>query len=271
MATKTNQKTREAGLSFNVNSTKNWIKKQFTCQNLEIPKFRNSHVGLTAVIESLILNILHEVKSQIPKDKSSLYKITLPVLSYTMQLNDNYNKLFNYYFSKYNSDMNYTDTFWITQKDIKNFIEHSMGDNIQLDAQAYNFLAFLLMTYSSKLVNTANSIIKYVKKSTLDAKAIRTAVEIHTPDNIANYIYPKFDEAITNNTEEKSDDEGDKDDDNDTETVDKKKKNDKDKDDETETVDKKKKTIKNDDTESLDKKKKTDKTKKKVDENSDSE
>ena len=75
-----NKATDEAGLSFNVNTTKKWLKKQFEVVGLDMPKFHAAHVGLTAVVESLLSSILSHVNSHLPKEKSSLYKITLPSL-----------------------------------------------------------------------------------------------------------------------------------------------------------------------------------------------
>jgi hypothetical protein len=199
---KHNQATDKAGLSFNVNTTKNWIKKQMEVQDLEMPKFHGAHVGLTAIIESLLMSILNHVNSQLPKDKSSLYKITLPVLSYNLQLDDNFGKLFRESFSTYDADTNYAEHFWMSKSDVTSFIESHWSDNIQLDVKAYNQLAYLLMRYAIVITKTAYHMMSYAGKKTLEPKALRTAVLIHTPETIANSILIKLDDAVKNTESE---------------------------------------------------------------------
>lgn len=204
---KHNQATDKAGLSFNVNTTKNWIKKQMEVQDLEMPKFHGGHIGLTAIIESLLMSILNHINSQLPKDKSSLYKITLPVLSYNLQLDDNFNRLFRESFSTYNADTNYAEHFWMSKTDVMSFIESHWSDNIQLDVKAYNQLAYLLMKYAITITKTSYYLMNYAGKKTLEPKALRTAVQIHTPETIANTIFIKLDDAIKNTDSEDGDEE----------------------------------------------------------------
>jgi hypothetical protein len=197
-----NKATDKAGLSFNVNTTKNWIKKQMEVQDLEMPKFHGAHIGLTAIIESLLMSVLNHVNSQLPKDKSSLYKITLPVLSYNLQLDDNFGKLFRESFSTYNADTNYAEHFWMSKTDVTSFIESHWSDNIQLDVKAYNQLAYLLMRYAIVITKTAYHMMSYAGKKTLEPKALRAAVLIHTPETIANSILIKLDDAVKNTESE---------------------------------------------------------------------
>ena len=196
---KHNQATNKAGLSFNVNTTKNWIKKQMEVQDVEVmPKFSGAHVALTAIIESLLMSVIGHVNSQLPKDKSSLYKITLPVLSYNLQLDDNFGKLFRDSFSTYDADTNYGESFWISKNDITTFIESHWSDNIQLDVKAYNQLAYLLMRYAIVIIKTSYYLMSYAGKKTLEPKSLRAAVLIHTPQTIANTILIKLDDAVKN-------------------------------------------------------------------------
>lgn len=196
---KHNQATNKAGLSFNVNTTKNWIKKQMEVQDVEVmPKFSGAHVALTAIIESLLMSVIGHVNSQLPKDKSSLYKITLPVLSYNLQLDDNFGKLFRDSFSTYDGDTNYGESFWISKNDITTFIESHWSDNIQLDVKAYNQLAYLLMRYAIVIIKTSYYLMSYAGKKTLEPKSLRAAVLIHTPQTIANTILIKLDDAVKN-------------------------------------------------------------------------
>ncbi len=205
---KHNAATDKAGLSFNVNTTKNWIKKQFDVVGMETPKFHGAHVALTAVVESLLMSVLSHVNSHLPKDKSSLYKITLPALSYPLQLDSDYSKLFKDSFTTFDGDTNYTDQFWMSKSDVNSFIESHFGDNIQLEAKAYNMLCYLLLKYAVQLTRTSGHLMTYAGKKTLEPKAIRTSVLIHTPETVANTIVMKLDDAVKNSSEsEDGDDE----------------------------------------------------------------
>ena len=200
---KHNHATNKAGLSFNVNTTKNWIKKQMEVQDVEVmPKFSGAHVGLTAIIESLLMSVINHVNSQLPKDKSALYKITLPVISYNLQLDDNFGKLFRDSFNTYDADTNYGESFWISKSDITSFIDSHWSNNIQLDAKAYNQLAYLLLRYAIVIIKTSYHMMCYAGKKTLEPKALRTAVLIHTPQTIANSILIKLDDAVKNTPSE---------------------------------------------------------------------
>ena len=199
--TKHNAATDKAGLSFNVNTTKNWIKKQFDVVGMDTPKFHGAHVALTAVVESLLMSVLSHVNSHLPKDKSSLYKITLPALSYPLQLDSDYSKLFKDSFTTFDGNTNYTDQFWMSKSDVNYFIESHFGDNIQLESKAYNMLCYLLLKYAVQLTRTSGHLMTYAGKKTLEPKAIRTSVLIHTPETVANTIIMKLDDAIKNSSE----------------------------------------------------------------------
>ena len=207
--TKHNAATEKAGLSFNVNTTKAWIKRHIESSGHSQPKFHGAHIGLTAVMESLLMSILNLINSQLPKDKSSLYKITLPVLSYSLQTDDDYSRIFKPYLSSYDNDMNYSDQFWMSRPNVNSFIESHYGDNIQLEPRAYNMLAYCMLKYAGLLIRTSHSLMTYAGKKTLEPKAIRASVLIHTPDTIANSIVMKLDDAVKNTSSEDDEDESD--------------------------------------------------------------
>ncbi len=258
---KHNQATDKAGLSFNVNTTKNWMKKQFEVVGIDHPKFHGAHVGLTAIVESLLMSVLNHVNSHLPKDKSSLYKITLPALSVPLQLDVDFAKLFKDSVASFDVDTNYTEQFWMSKSDVNSFIESHFGDNIQLEAKAYNMLCYLLLKYAVTITKTSHHLMTYAGKKTLEPKALRAAVLIHTPDTVSNTIIMKLDDAISQFSESGEDeDEGE----GNEESSDKSKKNPK---------ESKKKEVSESDEESEDEKstKKSSKGKKEVKEVSDSE
>ena len=202
---KHNAATDKAGLSFNVNTTKAWIKKQIEIYGHNQPKFHGAHIALTAVMESLLMSTLSLINSQLPKDKSSLYQITLPVLSYALQTDDDYSRIFKSYLSSYDSDINYAEQFWMSRTNINSFIESHFGDNIQLESRAYNMLAYCMLKYASLLTRTSFHLMSYANKKTLEPKAVRASVQIHTPETIANTIIMKLDDAIKNTSEDDED------------------------------------------------------------------
>jgi hypothetical protein len=208
---KHNAATDKAGLSFNVNTTKAWIKKQIEVSGHDQPKFHGAHIALTAVMESLLMSTLSLINSQLPKDKSSLYKITLPVLSYSLQTDDDFSRIFKAYLSSYDNDINYSEQFWMSRSDVNSFIESHFGDNIQLESRAYNMLAYCMLKYAGLLTRTSFHLMTYAGKKTLEPKAIRASVLIHTPETIANTIVMKLDDAVKNSSEDDDEGEGDSD------------------------------------------------------------
>jgi hypothetical protein len=208
---KHNQATDKAGLSFNVNTTKNWMKKQFEVVGVDHPKFHGAHIGLTAIIESLLMSVLNHVNSHLPKDKSSLYKITLPALSVPLQLDVDYAKLFKDSIATFDVDTNYTEQFWMSKNSVNSFIESHYGDNIQVEAKAYNMICYLLLKYAVSITKTSHHLMTYAGKKTLEPKALRAAILIHTPDTVANTIIMKLDDAISQFSESAEDEEGEDD------------------------------------------------------------
>ena len=95
----------------------------------------------------------------------------------------------------------------MSKSDVTKYIESHVGDNIQLEAKAYNLLCYLLLKYSVQLTRTAHHLMTYAGKKTLEPKALRTAVLIHTPETIANTIVMKLDDATSNSSNEDDDEE----------------------------------------------------------------
>ena len=199
---KRNQATEKAGLSFNVNSSKTWIKKQFEGLDLEVPKFSGAHIALTAIIESLLMDIIKFTNSKLSKSKTFETNITSDALSYPLQLDVNYAKLFKENISAFNPETNYTEQFWISRNDVDDLIQSTFGDGIHLDAKAFNLLAYLLVKYASTITRTSQHLIAFANKKTFDPKALRTAVLIHTPESISNTLITKLEEAVSNHPDE---------------------------------------------------------------------
>jgi hypothetical protein len=217
-----NKATDKAGLSFNVNETKKWIKKQLEISGhivknmdgknevvYDLPKFTGAHIALTAIIESMIMNIMNEAISHLPKDISGLYILSLPALSLPLQLNTHMKRVFLEAIEKFDPDINYSDLFWISKKDIYTYIEKKYGDNIKLDARAFNLMCYILVEYASMILKTAHYMMLYAKKKSLDTNSFRYAVLIHTPDAISNIICQKLDDAVKNTSEKDDDDDSD--------------------------------------------------------------
>lgn len=210
---KHNKATDKAGLSFNVNVTRNWLKKQLVLGGETMPKIRGAHIGLTAIVESLLMNIFNLVNAHLPKEKSSLYKVTLPALAYPLQLDTDFAILFKEHIANFqkSQDVNYSDSFCVSKSAMNTYIEKQYGDNIQLDPKAYNLLTYLLLTYSVNITRTAQYLMRYAGKKTIEAEAFKTAVLIHTPETISNTIIMKLDDAMKNNVDIEKDSDGESD------------------------------------------------------------
>lgn len=206
---KTNKATEKAGLHFNVNETKKWMKNQFTLSDEPEKKvlFQGAHIALTAACEALCNNLMSLVVKELPKEVSGLYTLTSSHMIYAIQNNSDYISLFRNMIEKFDPDTNYTSMFWIERKVVDRFIESRHGTNIKLDSRAYNFMAFLLNSFAVTTTRAASVLMKYSKRSSMNIKTIRAAIEIIAPDTVSNSLAMRIDECATGTGEDEEDSE----------------------------------------------------------------
>lgn len=195
-ATVHNKATEAAGLHFNVNSTKKWMIKQIKVSDTKVPIFSKSHVALTAGIEGMINAILKAVVTRLPKEPSGLYNISRAAVMYAMQLDSDLALFFQRHLSGFDADTNYTEHFWIPQKEVTKYIEQIHGDNIKLDIKGYNLIAYLLLKFAVVVTKTAHYLMLFAKKNTINGSAIEYSIKINMQESLSNQIIMKLEDAL---------------------------------------------------------------------------
>jgi hypothetical protein len=216
-----NKATTAAGLRFNVNDTKRWIKKQFKLDDKyyivdqkdeetikKYPNISNGHIGLTAAVEAMNNSIIKSIVDRLPKEKSGLYSCNRATIINSIQLDNNLNPFFQKFLSAFDSDVDYTAQLWISKKDISEYIDTVYSKNIMLDNTAYNLISYLLLRFAVVLVSTGFNLMSYANKKSIDYKSILYAVNIHLSDEVANYIIMRVEDAVgKSGDKDKKDDE----------------------------------------------------------------
>jgi hypothetical protein len=180
--------TAKANLSLNVMSFRSWLRKYYEQNGMTLPKFRGVHVALTAVSEVLCRGILEATIKHLGKDASGLYSITRPSIRYAVLLDSDLKLMFESALESYDKTMAFTDHFCIPQKEMMKFIETEMGKNIQLDAVAYNLLAYLLAKAVIDFARASHILMTYAGKASLDFNVVRHVIKLKCSGSLENTL-----------------------------------------------------------------------------------
>ncbi|AYV75959.1 MAG: hypothetical protein Terrestrivirus4_7 [Terrestrivirus sp.] len=180
--------TAKANLSLNVMSFRSWLRKYYEQNGMTLPKFRGVHVALTAVSEVLCRAILEATMKHLGKDASGLYSITRPSIRYAVLLDSDLKLMFESALESYDKTMAFTDHFCIPQKEMMKFIETEMGKNIQLDAVAYNLLAYLLAKAVIDFARASHILMTYAGKASLDFNVVRHVIKLKCSGSLENTL-----------------------------------------------------------------------------------
>ncbi len=202
-----NKATTAAGLNFNVNATRKWLKEQFTVIDTECPKLSGSHIALTAATEAFIQILIQNVINKLPKETSGLYNLSYASIIYGIQMEDELDYVFSKYLRKFDRDANYVNELWIPKKDVMTFIEKLHGENIKIDERGFNALAYVIIKFGVLLTRTAHNLMEYSKRKTMDSRSFVHAIKEHFNDGVRNQLLMKIDDAIKQMGEDDSDDE----------------------------------------------------------------
>jgi len=208
-----NNATREAGLFWNVNSFRDWAKKQFGNFGIaedSTPMMASGHVALSAACESMCTQIVSAAETSLKKEKAGLYTLGKAAVSYTIQINDNLEYTFYHALKKFDSDTDYRELFCIPTKDVAKLVEKSLGNNIKIDETGYNIMAYLLNQFSVRLLRTAVEVMTSSGKKSLSPKFIMSAVRIHCRDAVSMTVNKKIEDAVHAAGPQAEEGEGDK-------------------------------------------------------------
>lgn len=206
---KTNKLTVEAGLNFNVNTFRQWMKKKLTDEEKlvgivdaennkvpKIPKFSGSHVALTALNEKLCYVILERTIKRLSKDKMGLYCIKFNDISDILQVDKELHRDLGVFVDAFDNTLNYKDQYCISEDVIRDYIDNTFGKCISITNDAFNFLVYLLHKSSVRIIDTAYEMIVYAKKMTINPLSIMVSASVHFSGDIKKLLRIRMDEAI---------------------------------------------------------------------------
>ena len=205
-----NKATSEAGLMFNVNSFRNWMKEQFNVKEQEMPKFNGAHVALTACIEEMLKLLLKTAVGHLPKDKANLYELSKGAIGYMIQIDEDLKRVFRYHLEKYDDEENYTSSYIVNKETMSKFIDKYFGKNIKLTNEGYNLVVYLLNKFAISVTRYSKELLSYAEKRSLRPKTVISAVKLICPESISNVICMRVEDACKMMTEDEDSDENKK-------------------------------------------------------------
>lgn len=237
-----NKATTAAGLTFNVNSFRNWMKDQFADKNQvindekeekkkpskndenkdgendkvkdktrdrELPKFNGGHIALTAAVEDMIKIIFTACESYMPKDKAGLFELNKEALISACNINDDMKKMFKSYLEYYDVNENYTTNYVISKDKFAAFIDKHFGKNIKLTMEGYNLLVFFLNKFAINVVKISKELLDYSGKRSIKDKTIISCVRLICTEAVSERISRRIQDSckqIVNDDEKSSKD-----------------------------------------------------------------
>jgi len=214
--------TQKAGLNFNVNSFKSWLKRYYDQNEMyapkakqtapkegevkvqkedtdviedHIPMFKGAHVALAAAVEVLCQTILKETISQLTKGASGLYDVTRPAIKYAVMLDDDLSFLFSRSLRSFKQNMMYENQFCIPRKEMARYIDSTFGKVINLDQKSYNLLAYLLLSFSMDVASHIFHMMIYANKRTVDFSVVIYALKNLCTGTLEHDIVLKIEDA----------------------------------------------------------------------------
>ena len=173
---KPNKETAWAGCTFNVKSTKKYLRSYLEqTHDVAVPMI-NLHFAATAVTELFMQTLVEQSTkfSKKEKNKADCYNISLDNVKRAVREN---NELRTYLGSEVESfspkSMNYTATFIESRDNVLSFIDTKMGTSqVSFDNDALNLVVYLTLYNLNRHVDLANSHRSYAKKSSIDFRAL---------------------------------------------------------------------------------------------------
>lgn len=211
---KPNQTTTKAGLNFDCNSCKKWIKikcrddskfvrKEKKDKDTEekteetgLPGFSGSFIALAAINEELCRYILNVVNCRLEKDKTGLFPIEESLICDLIKLTPELNENISVFMNKYDKTINYKEQFYVKEIDMKKYVEKFFNKSAVLTPKAFNVITYILLKTSIRLIDTAYIIILESRRKTLNHSVVMRALDIHFTGELKKVLLTKAEEAI---------------------------------------------------------------------------
>ena len=193
-----NKIVEACGLSFNTNTAKKWMKSYF--ERVHEP-FRVGNAGFSLVaadeVLCIMLSKLAYGRSIDVKPVNGLYELTLSNIKDSINLNKDLYYVFDRLIHKYDNGQNYLVEMGMKKQDMITFIEKYgfNGGNIKIDADALNFICFIIMQNRIMLLDTVFYMATYKQIKTLTDDVIVFAIKINYKNDLARDLTRKVEEV----------------------------------------------------------------------------
>lgn len=204
-----NKLTRDAGLTFNVNTVRTSMISFFKNQDLyftvkgendevtkKLPMFKGSQVALAAALEQLTKMLLSNVLQFTNKDKSGLRTVTRPLLIYSVCLNKGLNQYYSSRLSSFDKNQVYKDQLPFKEDDVTKLMQE-VDKKLMFTPKAFNFLCFLLLNAYLDTMSTSYQFISFADKRSLGPDAVLASVKNRFPDSVSHELCHELSRACT--------------------------------------------------------------------------
>lgn len=182
---KPNKLTEKAGLTFNVNTTKQKLKSYYEGQDLTTLMFSGGHAAVTAALEKLWEIILEECLKRVGKDKSGVRQVNRESLQYSVLMHAGLKRYFVVHFENFDNTVEYKDQSPVINSELDKVMER-VDKDMSLTSKARNLACFMLLKVFSQLATSAHSFVEYAKKKSLDGRSVTFAVGATFHESVSN-------------------------------------------------------------------------------------
>jgi hypothetical protein len=208
-----NKNTGKAGLKFDVNTRKTWMKKFYERTDCtvnddknekEYPSISKSQYTLAACEEVLCAHLAKLAWDKTEKTKKNgMIELSEETFKDVISSNEELRIILGPYLAGYKSQEGYFENLKIKENELTSYVEKyavSGGNsNIHLTSSGMNFLCYLLQTNRSMLCTCAYHMTVFKGGKQINEKALTASVKNHYGQvkNLCKMITDKFDEVIS--------------------------------------------------------------------------
>lgn len=184
---KPNKLTEKAGLTFNVNTTKQKLKSYYEGQDLTTPMFSGGHTAVAASLEKLWEMLLQECLKRVGKDKSGVRQVNRESLQYSVLMHTGLKKYFVTHFDTFDNTVEYRDQSPVITAELDKVMER-VDKDLSLTSKARNLASFMLLKVFSQLASTAHSFMEYARKKSVDGRSVMFAVSTLFHESVSSEL-----------------------------------------------------------------------------------
>lgn len=157
-------------------------------------------VSLVMVLEELLSDCLEFVKKH---DTTGLYVIDYSMLTILLNRNTKYD-VFLTYLKKYNSSVKYQESVMFNYRKVVDDLESKYGDKLMIEAEAKNYISYLLVSLQYELIKLSLTIVQYANRKTLSFESLLCSFNF-----LFQEMYPKIKLKLDSMKQTKESEDGD--------------------------------------------------------------